>query len=120
MMNVKDIQNGVRQVSDGMFHAGRNAWLIGLGMLAGIERLSRDQMVMLTDKGSATGERLRKALGDLAQRVPFSGQRFNDLVKQGTKIGWHRLGIPSQSEINALIERVEQLTQKIEEMKDPV
>jgi polyhydroxyalkanoate synthesis regulator phasin len=120
MIDLKKIQANMGNFRGDVLDAGRNVWLVGLGILATVEKLSREQIGILMEKGSATGDRFQKLAKDVSDRLPIPMDRVNDLVKQGPKLGLTRLGVPSKDEINTLIERVEQLTQKIDEMKNPV
>jgi len=106
-----------RRLGDEAKHVGRQAWLATLGAV----ELAREETEGLFERLVAKGEHvendednaLRKAYGRVrdtgSQMVDATSKRF-----QGAVSGvLHRAGVPDRDEIHTLIDRVEQLTQKV-------
>lgn len=108
--------------------SAHKVWLAGLGALAVTEEEGAKFFKRLVERGEAFEERNRERFGKVRESVEegvrdvrseaeglwerLSGS-FDDKVADAL----HRLGIPGREEIHKLTRRVEQLTQKVDELK---
>lgn len=101
-------------------HMGRQAWLATLGAV----ELAREEAEELFDRLVSKGEHVENdqdnALRKTYDQVRDKGTQMVEATTkrvQGAVSGvLHRAGVPDRDEIHTLIDRVEQLTQKVNAM----
>ena len=109
----KDLQASAHQI-----------WLAGLGALAVAEEEGGKVFKSLVEKGEGMEERGKKGLQDVSKRMKSAkGKAEKELEKLGDSFddrvagALNRLGVPTRSEVKKLIDRVEALTKKVDQLK---
>ncbi len=116
------ITDNAKKMADNLYNVGRNVWLVGLGAVAVAEEESRGMF----DRLVARGETFEKSEKNLVSKyfdkatgtAKDVGKTVGERV-QGTVSGvLRRTGVPSRDEIRTLIDRVEELTQKVDALAE--
>jgi poly(hydroxyalkanoate) granule-associated protein len=112
------VMDSAKQLGDDVFAASRNLYLFGLGTAATAEREARgvfERMVARGEDVEKSGKGAEKSLVDKATGSAKELGRFiEDKVQATVTATLARAGVPSRAEIQTLIERVEQLTEKVD------
>ncbi|GAB4374747.1 MAG: phasin family protein [Acidobacteriota bacterium] len=116
---LRNVQDTTMKVTGEMLETGRKVWLAGLGTVAVVEDEVRGVFDTLVEKGKKF-EGTRVHVGDKVtearETVGGLGQKVEQVVQSTVASTLHRLGVPTRDEIHALIDRVEALTRKVEEL----
>ena len=99
---------------------GRDLWHVGIGALA----VAGDETRGLIERLRARGEQVeqdetnavRKAYDGARGKVRETGARVEDALRGTVGSALQRTGVPSRDEIRELIERVEKLTAKVDNL----
>lgn len=113
------VRMDMKSLMDDLSKAGRDMWLAGLGAVATVEEETRSVFRTLVDKGKAYEAHdtmIERAAGQAAERVRGLRKRMESGFQDTSQAMLHRIGVPSHTEIETLISRVEQLTAKVEAM----
>ncbi|MDA8016881.1 MAG: phasin family protein [Thermoanaerobaculia bacterium] len=128
-MNTREqITDRLQQMNRDAKELGRNVWLAGLGTVGMADQASRDLWTRLIEQGKKVEvgvDELPK--GDLLRSVRDAGVRVNDRltetrerVERGVEENMagvlHRFGAPSRRDVQDLIDRVDKLTRKVENL----
>jgi poly(hydroxyalkanoate) granule-associated protein len=120
-MNVKQFEQFAVDLSGDVRHAGRQVWLAGLGVVGMAGNTSQAMFDMLVDEGQKIQKhelkRLDKLVSQATDQFNAFGKRVEDRVQATTKATLGRLGLPSRKDVSELMNRVEQLTAKVEALK---
>ena len=115
------VRDRAREMGEDVKKTGRNVWLAGLGVVATAEEQARDVYDRMVTKGEEFENRddstLGKVVDKTTDRVKTLGRNVEEGVQKSVATVLHRVGIPSQKEIHTLIDRVEELTKKVEAMR---
>ena len=111
-------------VGQNMREAGRNLWLASLGTAASIEQGSRQLFDRLVARGEArrpegfTGlsATLQETKTNVTERVKGLGQKAEDRLEEGVSSAMKRLGVPVREDFEILIDRIEQLSRKVDDL----
>lgn len=113
--HLRDLGTGARETS-------RKAWLATLGAASSVETESREVFDRLVEKGR---ERSKKDLFKVPAPLQATGERVKDFgraleqrVEEGATATLRRFGVPDRREIQDLIQRIEQLTTKVEALAE--
>lgn len=121
MRTVNRLERAAVQVSDELLHAGRQAWLAGLGAVGMAGNVTQAVVDMLVDEGlklqKLEVKRLDKLVDTVSDRWLSITKMVEDNVQSTTKATLSRLGVPSRKDVSELLVRVEQLTAKVEALK---
>ncbi len=108
----------IRGLGEEAMQAGRKVWLAGLGALSLAQEKGGEVFDDLVEKGKkyhkgepfAVGGTLKKATRDLR------GMRgtVETRIQEATGMLLHRSGVPTHDEIRTLMNRVEQLSAKVQ------
>lgn len=107
-----------RELSEGVLHAGRSVWLAGLGSMVVAQDWGRETFEALVEKGEKLEKDEKNLVGrgmKAAAREAKSWRHIAEEKFQGaTGALLHRLGVPTHDEIATLIERIDQLSTKVQ------
>ena len=112
----KNVFDNSKKVVDEARNAGRNAYLAGLGVYATAEEETKGFFDRLVEKGEKYEDEKGSFTQRAADQVRKTGQKVEDRVESTVSETLNRVGVPSRDEIRTLIERVEKLTQKVDEI----
>jgi poly(hydroxyalkanoate) granule-associated protein len=100
---------------------GREIWLVGLGAVAMAGDETRRLIERLRDRGERfeqdESNSVRKAYDGARGKVRKTGDRVEGALRGTVGSALQRSGVPSQDEIRTLIERVEQLTARVDNLR---
>ena len=111
-------ERSIRNLGEGARDASRQLWLAGLGVASSVETESRRVFENLVERGRDRSEhdlvRLPRPLRATGERLKTLGQEIESRVEAGTSTALQRFGVPDRKEVTQLIERIEELTRKVE------
>ena len=114
----EELNDRLNQVGNDVREMSRNVWLAGLGAIGTIDERGRAVFNDLVGRGEKMDGKLdleiMKPFGGAADRVKSFNEDIERRVEDGMETALHRLGMPTRGDVSTLIERVEQLTQKVE------
>jgi poly(hydroxyalkanoate) granule-associated protein len=106
------------KLSDRVWNAGRDTYFAGLGAVAMIGDESGKLFDRLVQRGAKVEKdektRYRRTVDGTTRKVRQLTDRVENGVREATSGMLHRAGVPTGDEIRDLIERVDQLTGKVE------
>lgn len=103
---------------------GRHLWLAGLGTAASIEQGSREVFDRLVARGRArrpegfasVGETLQETKERVSHRVKDLGQQAENRLEERVSAAMKRLGVPVREDFELLIDRIETLSRKVDDL----
>ena len=120
-----------RQRAEKLRLAGRNLWLASLGAAGSLGELGREAVTRLVERGRDLeksgrpaiekrvregGEKLRDLGRESGERIRGFGRRAEHRFEERMEDALQRFGVPSRNEVRGLIDRIEKLTRKVENM----
>lgn len=103
---------------EGMLHAGRNVWLAGLGSMVVAQDWGREKFEELVEKGKKLEKDEKNLVGKTVKRAAREAKTWRhtagEKFQEATGAMLHRLGVPTHDEITTLIDRVDQLSTKVQ------
>ena len=120
MSTKETLETRIDQMGKGIEEIGRNVWLASLGAVGSVDQRSRAVFSDLVARGekrdAETESTLLEPLKTAGDRIEAFGKKLEQRVEDGVSKTLHRMGAPSRNDVHSLIERVEQLTQKVESL----
>lgn len=124
MKNLQQVRTEVNQnldeVRTELLSGGRKVWLAGLGVAGTVTDESLALFDRLVEKGKQRQLPSLDLLGKAPQQVNLAvkdlGHRLGEAVEEGTARVLERFGIPSRTEVQSLIDRVERLNARLATM----
>ncbi len=116
---LRNVQDTTMKMTGEMLETSRKVWLAGLGTVAVVEDEVRGVFDSLVEKGrkfQSTRSRVDDTVAEARNAVGGLGQKVEQKIQATVASTLHRLGVPTRDEIHALIDRVEALTRKVEEL----
>jgi len=125
---VESLKGDFENLSQDLRKNSRKVWLAGLGAVSLVDEQSRElfgerfgeRFEDLVEKGEKRRRRLEGNAREAFEKVGLKVKELGREVEQGTtqRVGrtLERLGVPTSAQIQVLIERVEQLNQKVEKL----
>ncbi|MDY7094177.1 MAG: phasin family protein [Acidobacteriota bacterium] len=124
---LRDANARLGKLGDEMAHAGRSAWLAGIGMVAEAERQGRDTFETLVRRGETYEARRREDLKERLQRATGRARRVRQWLTgtleetvegaaRTTGQTLERLGVPTHDDIATLNRRIERLHREVESL----
>lgn len=115
------VKDSAWKMGDEFVKLGRNVWLAGLGAVSLAEEETRGAFDKLINRGESFEKSDRnvmgKALDRTTERAKKIGSTVENKVQQTVTGVLQRAGVPSRDEIRRLIDRVEELNQKVESLR---
>lgn len=104
---------------DRLLATGRNLWLAGLGVVAGVEETGREIFGQLVEKGRPVEEKQRQrveAVTGRAQKTVLGfGQLVEDTLAYESREVLKKLNLMTREDVKILSARLETLSEKIDE-----
>jgi len=98
--------------------AGRHVWLAGLGAIHSVDHGSRELFSDLVARGRRFEARQRPVLEGRFRKIGNRVGAFRDRLEHGVEDRLahtlKRFGVPDRDDVHLLIDRIEQLTRKVE------
>ena len=118
---VKDrVEHEIRSFGENARQTGHSLFLAGLGAASTVETRSREVFDQLVEKGKERSEReiftVPAPVREAGERVKTFGREIESRIERGTTSTLERFGVPDRKEVQDLIDRIEQLTSKVEEL----
>jgi len=114
---IQDPKKNLEALRGDLMTNGRKVWLAGLGLAATAGDTATDVFDELVEKGRKLGVEPQKAVREAVKTVRGGARELTNRVEQTVESQWngvmHRFGVPSRSEVEKLIERVEALNAKL-------
>ena len=108
----------LRSGGERLREAGREVWWAGLGTVAEARDRSRRTFADLVERGKRLESDERKRADRAVRRVTkMTGSvkaAVEDRIEDAAAVVLHRLGVPTHGEVRQLIQRVDQLSSKIQ------
>ncbi|WP_028566765.1 phasin family protein [Salisaeta longa] len=111
--------------ASGAARTAQNVWLAGLGTLSVAEEWSGKIFDALVEEGRSWEQTRRARTSDAKQRLEQTeteladaASAFEQRMRTEVNGALERLGVPSQSDVEALREQVQSLNAKVERMAD--
>lgn len=115
------VVDNTKKVGDDLVNAGRSMWLAGLGAVAMAEEEARSTFDKLVDRGQkfegSEKNVIGKSVKQATEKAEEFGKNVETKVQDTVQTVLNRAGVPSASEIETLINRVEVLTEKVEALQ---
>jgi poly(hydroxyalkanoate) granule-associated protein len=115
---IEDQQQRLQEVGREMARRGRRLYLAGVGAVGSVGELGWKLADDLIERGRKLEKSERPAI---AERLRESGERVRSLgrdaerrMEERVSKALQRFGVPSRDDVQALIDRIEQLTKKVE------
>jgi poly(hydroxyalkanoate) granule-associated protein len=115
---IEDQQQRLQEVGREMARRGRRLYLAGVGAVGSVGELGCKLADDLIERGRKLEKSERPAI---AERLRESGERVRSLgrdaerrMEERVSKALQRFGVPSRDDVQALIDRIEQLTKKVE------
>lgn len=117
---IDDQQQRLQEMGREMAHRGRQLYLAGLGAVGAVGELGWTLTNDLVERGRklekserpVIAERLRES----REQVARLGRQAERRMEERLSATLQRFGVPSRDDVQALIDRIEQLTRKVESM----
>lgn len=118
MTKEKKVWTKTQEMGRDVRDAGRHVWLAGLGAIHSVDEGGRGLFSDLVTRGRRLEARERPALEQrfrkTGDRVGAFRDRLEHSVEERLASTLQRFGVPDRDEVHQLIDRVEQLTLKVE------
>jgi poly(hydroxyalkanoate) granule-associated protein len=118
---VEKATDQAKKFGDDVMNMGRNVWLAGLGAYSWAEEETRKTFDDLVDRGQKFEKDeknvVSKTIDDATTKAKDFGTKVEDTVHDTVTTVLHRAGVPSRDEIGTLIQRVEELTKKVDKLQ---
>lgn len=112
---------------DELANRGREVWLAGLGALATVEEEGTKLFNRLVDRGQrfenerradleAASEKAREQREETIAQLEEAGEETRSALTNAVHSALERMGVPSQQEVDRLAEKVDALSNQVEEL----
>lgn len=101
-----------KKAGDEFYQTGRNVYLAGIGAVA----TAGEEARTVFDRFVSKGEEVEKKELELVDKAKQLGRKVETRVQETIGATLNRAGVPSRSEIQMLVARVEELTEKVEKL----
>ena len=115
----KEIEHWPTELVQELKKAGRSLWLAGLGVVQVVDESGRELVSRLVERGR------RLEVPDLEGRLRTGGEKIRDFglrAERGFEARMsrtlERFGVPSRDDVKVLGDRIEELTRKVECLKN--
>jgi poly(hydroxyalkanoate) granule-associated protein len=118
MSRKETVMENAKKVGDDVKRLGRNAYLAGLGVVVTAEEEACEVFDRLVAKGESFEKSEKNLVGLAFDKLTGLGRRVGDAVTHTVSATLQRAGIPSRDEIRTLIERVDELSDRVEKLSE--
>lgn len=116
-----DVSQTVESLGQDMKNTSRSLWLAGLGAASSLQQNGRQMFETLVERGENRKARgfgvpstVQQAGEKVGDRVKGLGREVEARVEKGVTSTMKRFGVPVRSDFEQLIERIEQLSSKVD------
>lgn len=124
----KEVSNA-DSVQEELTKRGRDVWLAGLGALATVEEEGSKLFSRLVDRGKHFEEERREKLDEVREKaekqrdealsqLEEAGEETQSLLLDTVNSALERFGVPTRSEVDRLTEKVETLSNQVDELSE--
>lgn len=128
MTNQQKTSNS-ESLQDELTERGRDVWLAGLGALATVEEEGTKLFNRLVDRGQDFEEERRHELEEATEKVreqsdealaqfEEAGEETQSMLSDSVRAALERFGVPTREEVDDLADKVDHLSQQVEELAD--
>ncbi|MFB6272430.1 MAG: phasin family protein [Salinibacter sp.] len=116
-------------LQDELTERGRDVWLAGLGALATVEEEGTKLFNRLVDRGQEfekerrhkleeAKEAVREQSDEALAQLEEAGEETQSVLSQSVSSALERFGVPTRKEVDDLVDKVDHLSQQVEELSD--
>ena len=116
-------------IQDELTERGREVWLAGLGALATVEEEGTKLFNRLVDRGQdfeeerqakieEATEKVREQSDEALAQLEEAGEETQSMLADSIKAALERFGVPTQTEVDDLAEKVDHLSKQVEALAD--
>ena len=109
----------VQKIQDGLMASTRKVWLASLGALSAVENESAQLFDQLVERGKSVESKGRKQVTKAKKELENTTDELTVKLDGQVSDVLRRMGVPSQSQVQELTLRVEQLTDKVDQLSAP-
>jgi len=109
----------VQKIQDGLMASTRKVWLASLGALSAVEDESAQLFDQLVERGRSVESKGRKQVTKAKKEFENTTDELTVKLDGQVSDVLRRMGVPSQSQVQELTLRVEQLTDKVDQLSAP-
>jgi poly(hydroxyalkanoate) granule-associated protein len=117
----ESVTDQAKKMGDDVVKMGRNVWLAGLGVYSLADEETRKAVDELIKRGKKFEKDeknvVSRTIDDATGRAKDFGNKVEESVQETMTRTLHRAGLPTRDEIRVLIDRVEELTVKVDKLK---
>ncbi|MEM6453756.1 MAG: phasin family protein [Acidobacteriota bacterium] len=127
---VQELTTTARDLGDNVVETGRNAYFAGLGIVATVDERTRGVVDDLIARGKrytdgdtaeagfvqAISGAVRDRVDETTRQVKTARTDLEHSVEGTVTRVLHRLGVPSRNEVESLINRIDRLTTKVDDL----
>lgn len=124
----KEVSN-TETLQDELTKRGRDVWLAGLGALATVEEEGSKLFGRLVDRGKHFEEERREELDEVREKaekqrdealaqLEEAGEETQSRLLDTVNSALERFGVPTRSEVDRLTEKVETLSNQVDELSE--
>lgn len=117
---LESFKGDLSNLSQDVRQGGRQVWLAGLGAVGLAAEQRREIFGELVEKGEQRRRRLEGSAREAAEKVGSDLKKIGGRVEAGAsrrvERTLERLGVPTGAQIRQLIDQVERLTRKVEQL----
>ena len=110
---------GIQKIQDGLMASTRKVWLASLGALSAVEDESAQLFDQLVERGRSVESKGRKQVTKAKKEFENTTDELTVKLDGQVSDVLRRMGVPSQSQVQELTLRVEQLTDKVDQLSAP-
>ncbi len=115
----KEVELWSSELAQELREAGRSLWLAGLGVVQVVDERGRELFAGLVERGQ------KLEVPDIEGRLRSEGEKLHELglrvehrLEERISRALERLGVPSRDDVKLLGERIDELTRKVESLKN--
>jgi len=110
------VKESATKFTDDVVKTGRNIYLAGLGAMATAEEEARQLFDKMVDKGEQIDKNEKSLVDQATETVKKVSEQVEKTFQETVATTLNRAGIPTSDEIRTLIDRVEELNTKVENL----
>lgn len=126
-MTAKQEASQSETLQDELTERGREVWLAGLGALATVEEEGTKLFNRLVDRGQEFEEERRETLKEATEKareqgdealaqLEEAGEETQSVLSDSVNSALERFGVPTRKEVDDLTDKVEHLSQQVDEL----
>ncbi|MEW5868632.1 MAG: phasin family protein [Chloroflexota bacterium] len=114
---VEDVIEDVKEEANPLLEAARKVLLAGIGAVALAQEEIEEFVNRLVERGEIAEKDGRKLMREVVDRRKKQAGKAEDEMTKRVETILDRMSVPSKADIDALSEKITELTRKIDELK---